>query len=257
MPELPDVESFRLYFDQNALNRTILGFKAFHPKILRQVTQNQLKKSLINQKIKSTFRVGKNLFVTLSNKQVLCFHFGMTGFFQFYAKGSPPTFTRFQIDFKEGHLAFVDMRILGGITLANSIVEFIEKKKIGSDALAIKWSDFKTLLEEKGSLKPTLMDQSFIAGVGNVYADEILFQAKLNPCHTNTSLTLVEVKTLFNVIKRVLKKAIQVEADVDKMPKNWLLPHRKIHENCPRCKREIKRISLRGRGTFFCPFCQK
>lgn len=257
MPELPDVETFRLYFNKKALNREILAIKVFHPKVLRQVSEKKARQELLHQKFKSTKRHGKNLFAALSNGLYLCFHFGMTGSFLFYKKGNLPPFTRFQIDFKEGHLAYIDMRILGGLTITDSIEDFIEKKDLGPDALSIQWDDFKTILKRKGTLKPTLMDQSFIAGVGNIYADEILFQAKLNPLRNNFSLSLKEAKTLFTQMKKVLKKAIAIKADVNQMSKTWLLPSRKTHENCPRCKKEIKRITLRGRGTFFCPHCQK
>jgi formamidopyrimidine-DNA glycosylase len=96
-----------------------------------------------------------------------------------------------------------------------------------------------------------------IAGIGNIYADEILFRARIHPATQIARLSEKDRKRLFRAMRRVLKKAIEYRADAGRMPKSWLLPHRGRAGKCPRCGRELKSAKIGGRTAWFCSHCQK
>jgi formamidopyrimidine-DNA glycosylase len=134
----------------------------------------------------------------------------------------------------------------------------MKEKKLGPDALAINKKDFTALLENsKSMVKTVLTDQSAIAGIGNVYADEILYQAKVHPREKASQLPGKKRNTVFDKIQEVLKTAIEKNADVSELPENFMLPVRKKGNECPLCKSKIETTKISGRTTCFCPSCQK
>jgi formamidopyrimidine-DNA glycosylase len=111
--------------------------------------------------------------------------------------------------------------------------------------------------KHRGALKSILMNQQSIAGIGNIYADEILFHAHMHPATETARLNDKRRSQLFRAMGRVLQKAIAYQADVNRMPKSWLLPHRGKGGKCPRCGRELKSSKIGGRTAWFCPHCQR
>ena len=107
------------------------------------------------------------------------------------------------------------------------------------------------------NLKNALLNQSFVAGIGNIYSDEILFRTKIHPKTKINSLNESKVKELFANIKEVLQVGIEKKGDLNTYPDHFLIPHRIKDDHCPVCKYEIKRIEISGRHGFFCPNCQK
>ena len=105
-------------------------------------------------------------------------------------------------------------------------------------------------------LKNALLNQSFVAGIGNIYSDEILFRTKLHPKSKLDSLDENKIKELFTNIKDVLQFGIEKKGDLSSYPQNFLIPHRKKEEKCPNCRSEIQYVDLSGRRGFFCPNCQ-
>jgi formamidopyrimidine-DNA glycosylase len=101
------------------------------------------------------------------------------------------------------------------------------------------------------------MNQKLIAGIGNIYADEILFRARIHPATQISSLKFKAVRKLFRATRYILKIAIESKADADLMPKSWLLPHRGKSGKCPRCGHELKSSTIGGRTAWFCSYCQK
>ena len=149
-------------------------------------------------------------------------------------------------------------RKLGSVGLVKSISDYIRLKKLGSDALNIGALDFEKLLERRrGSIKPVLMDQQVIAGVGNVYADELLFQARIHPKTPVESLARTTLRQIHRTMQSVLKKAVNCEADIERFPRSWLLPHRRRGRKCPRCDTTWEFMKVGGRTTCFCPRCQR
>jgi len=261
MPELPDVEVFRKYVDRTALHQTIESVEVFAPDILGEVTPKQLQSKTKGHQFMSTDRHGKYLFTRLSNDGWLVFHFGMTGYFHYFKDSKQtPKHTRALFNFDNGHhLAFVLQRKLGSISATQEMDTFVKEQGLGLDALDdnLHPEAFKKALKEaKSSIKSALMDQERIAGIGNIYSDEILFQARLDPKTRANQLSNEDVDRLFEAMKEVLETAIDSEADPEKMPETYLLPHREKGGKCPVCHGEIETTKISGRSAYFCPNCQ-
>ena len=258
MPELPEVETFKLYLDKTSLKQEIKDVKLIDIRVL-DVDSSVLKKSLINKRFEYSTRHGKFLFVFL-NPKFLVLHFGMTGDLEYYNEQiDVPKFSKVIFCFKSGfNLAYISRRMFGRIYITDSIEDFIKLKKLGPDAYKMSFEDFtETLKRRSAILKNALLNQSFIAGIGNIYSDEILFRTKLNPRTKLDEINESKIKEFFSNIKEVLKFGIKKEGDLSTYPKSFLIPHRKKDERCPICDTEIERYEISGRHGFFCPICQK
>ena len=236
MPELPEVETFKRYLDKTSLNQIIKDIKVIDNRILN-IDEFHLKKFLTNKKFKSSNRHGKYLLINIG-QGYLIMHFGMTGDLEYFnKKDDEPKFSKIIFHFNE---------------------EFIEKNKLGPDAFKMSLEQFKeALLRRSGVAKNLLLNQSFVAGIGNIYSDEILFRTKIHPKTKINSLNESKVKELFANIKEVLQVGIEKKGDLNTYPDHFLIPHRIKDDHCPVCKYEIKRIEISGRHGFFCPNCQK
>lgn len=262
MPELPEVESFRNYFNRTSLNKKIERVEVTSGKMLKDVSSRTLQMQLKNDKFRKTSRHAKYLFAHTYNGKILVLHFGMTGYLHYFKDESEkPVHTRMQIDFVNGyHLAFDCQRKFGRIFLIDDKEKFIEKKKLGADPIADKMnlSAYRRLLEgKKGSIKTTLMDQKTISGIGNIYSDEILFNAGIHPASRTEKLNDNQVRKLYQMMIKVLRKAIDVKADAERMPKTYLLQDRKSGADCPRCSGIIRKQTINGRTSYFCGKHQK
>lgn len=260
MPELPDVEVYKRYLAAHALHRQIARIKASSPRQLAGTSARSLGRVLARKRFESTHRHGKHLFVRLSGGPWLMLHFGMTGSLSYYRNGrGPPRFTRLRIDFpRDAHLAYVDPRRFGRIALADSPSGFVEAHRLGPDALALDVAGLRERVAGKrGAIKALLMDQRAIAGIGNIYADEILFQARIHPLRSAGRLDQRQIGRLFRNLRRVLRKAISARADAARMPRSFLLPRRARSARCPRCNARIRTIAVGGRTTYYCAKCQR
>ncbi|MFW9828115.1 MAG: Fpg/Nei family DNA glycosylase [Candidatus Thorarchaeota archaeon] len=258
MPELPEVETFKRYFDRTSLNQAIKSFNVIDNRILN-VDETTLKSLVINQKFLSTTRHGKYLLVNVG-KGYLVIHFGMTGDLEYYnERDEEPKYSKVIFHFTNGfNLAYISLRMFGNVDTAESVENFIKKKKLGPDAFKMSFEEFKLALNRRSAiLKNALLNQSFVAGIGNIYSDEILFKTKLNPRTKLDSLDENKIKELYTNIKEVMQFGIEKEGDLSVYPNSFLIPHRKKAEHCPVCDRELERIELSGRHSFFCPSCQK
>jgi DNA-formamidopyrimidine glycosylase len=259
MPELPDVEMFRRYLDSKALHQRIHFVQVEDDAVLDGVTAKSLQVRLKGHEFKSTRRHGKNVFIAITGRdEYLRLHFGMTGGLTFLTDSSPPPrHTRVLFHFNGHQLAFLDQRKLGAIGLVAAIGDFIGEKKLGPDALEISDSQFRARLGGRcGGIKPALMDQQLVAGLGNVYADELLFHARTHPKASIETLNRAGLKKIYCEMQTVLKKAIECRADIDRLPRSWMLPHRGRDSKCPRCAHAWERIKAAGRTTYLCPNCQ-
>lgn len=262
MPELPEVETFRRYFDRTSLNKKIEGIELRAGKMLKGISSRSLQVQLKNNKFKKTSRHAKYLFAHTDNEKILVLHFGMTGFLHYFKdKSEKPGHTRMLIDFNNGyHLAFDCQRKFGKIHLIDNKEKFIEEKKLGPDPIADEMNllIFRKLLEgKKGSIKSTLMDQKTIGGIGNIYTDEILFNAGIHPSSKTEKLKDDQIKKLFHMMIKILRKAIDVNADSDRMPSTYLLHNRKSGADCPMCTSKIRKQTISGRTSYYCGKHQK
>jgi formamidopyrimidine-DNA glycosylase len=260
MPELPDVEMMKRYFDSTSLHKRIETVKVFDAFILKGISPRTLKSALSGHAFRKSTRHGKYLFAKLDKSGWLVMHFGMTGGLRYFEGEKTSPHTRVLIRFhKSRNLAFEDTRKLGRLLLAGSPEEFLHEKGIGPDALDEKldFESFTRIFGHRGRAKPSFMDQHLVAGVGNIAADEILFHARVHPEAKLSSLSEKRLLILFRAMKDVLRKAIEREAGMKGFPEDWLLSHRYRGGKCPRCRTELERLKLEGRTGYYCPKCQK
>jgi formamidopyrimidine-DNA glycosylase len=260
MPELPDVETFKQYLDATSLHQRISGVDVRNAYVLEGVSGRELARQLKGHCFESSRRHGKHLFVCVDEDLWLRLHFGMTGSLQYFkhAEQAPPHTRALFVFANNYRLAFDDQRMFGEIALIKRVDEFLKKRGLGPDALDIDLAEFKQVLAKyRGAVKSILMNQKLIAGIGNIYVDEILFRARIHPATHVSSLKDKRVAKLFRAMRYILAKAIEAKAEVDLMPKSWLLPHRGKGGKCPRCGRELKSSTIGGRTAWFCSHCQK
>src|SRR5437762_4130686 len=260
MPELPDVETFKRYLDATSLHQPIKGVEVRSAYVLKRVSERELGRQVKGRCFESSCRHGKHLFVRTDRDLWLRLHFGMTGSLE-YLKGQrrAPKDTRVLFCFaNHSRLAFRDQRKLGEIGLSKDVDEFLRKRALGPDALQINLSQFKGIFEkQRAAVKTILLNQKLIAGIGNIYADEILFRTRIHPATQISSLSGKTVTKLFRATRYILKKAIESKADAYLMPKSWLLAHRGKGGKCPGCGRKLRSAMIGGRTAWFCAHCQK
>lgn len=266
MPELPDVELFKRHLDAYALGRPIARTSVADARILDGVSPQALAARLKGRRFVSSRRHGKHLLVRLDAAGWLALHFGMTGGLDWFEDGDDePRFTRVRFDFEDGsHLAYTDRRLLGRIGLADDADQFIRDKALGPDALDARLDPellARALGKGKRSIKAALMDQSVMAGVGNIYSDEILFHARIHPATTAAALGRERLRQLVWETRKVLETAIRhgagSEQFLDRLPAGYLLPQRDKDGACPRCGSPIRTIKMSGRTSYYCPECQQ
>ncbi|HEY9746186.1 MAG TPA: DNA-formamidopyrimidine glycosylase [Oculatellaceae cyanobacterium] len=274
MPELPEVEVFRKFIERYALGRRIQAVEVNQHKILAGLTAQALEKKLVGGQIAKTQRRGKQLFVKIVQPKQsvwLLFHFGMTGYLSWSkdektavnAYGDPKrplSHIRVQFHLDDGsELSFHEQRMFGKLTLIDNLDSYLANSKLGPDALAPTFDEkaFLTALQRlQWQIKPALMDQSVISGIGNVYADEILYQCGVHPERSIASLSASDLKCLYLQMKTVLQNTVDCNADRDCLPASYLLHYRKAKAKCPKDKAPIKSKTVGGRTTYFCPVCQ-
>ncbi len=265
MPELPDVQLFKEYFDATSLHKEISDVAHCTAKLLPELSCKELSRRLRGKSFTETIRHGKYLFARVDEKDFLVLHFGMTGFLRSFKNidndEQEQRHSRLRIDFKDGyHLSFNCRRKLGKITMCNTIEEYLKDKKLGPDALTLCADKAKftgRLQGRRGTIKGQLMNQSLLAGIGNIYTDEILFQENIHPRKKCSALEKNQLGKLAGTASRILTKAIEKRAGEKGWPESWLLPRREAGKNCPRCSGKIEKTSVSGRSTYFCPEHQK
>jgi formamidopyrimidine-DNA glycosylase len=260
MPELPEVETFKRYLDRTSLHQRISGVDVRSAYVLKGVSGRELARRLKAHCFESSRRHGKHLFMRTNRNLWLRLHFGMTGSLKYFKREQrTPEHTRVLFVFTNAHrLAFEDQRKFGEIGLIEDVNEFLKKRALGPDALDISLPQFKEIFEDhRGAVKTILLNQKLIAGIGNIYADEILFRARVHPVTQASALKNKPVAKLFRAVRYILEKAIAAKADANLMPKSWLLLHRAKGGKCPRCGRELTSATIGGRTAWFCAHCQK
>jgi formamidopyrimidine-DNA glycosylase len=266
MPELPEVETIKNELLPHVLNRTIQRVDIYWDKMVKQPPVEEFRRRLVGQKITGLTRRGKYLFFHLSGGEVLVMHMKMTG--SLVINPDDTKFARAVLHLDNGtSVYFHDPRKFGKMWLEKSPDAVI--KQLGPEPLDENFT-MKTLgdilAKHKAPIKPVLLDQGIIAGIGNMYADESLFEARIHPMKPANKLTKEELKRLYLAIQLVLRKALKKKgASV----RNYIRPDgtpgtahdefnvaHGVGKKCPRCGAAIERIVVRGRGTYICPRCQ-
>lgn len=264
MPELPEVEIYSRYFAANALQQTIKRARVLDDRILGEIRKEKFASTLRGRMFTAVRRHGKHLFAqAVGDGQPpawLHLHFGMTGDLAYY-NAEEPRFARVVFDFDNGaHLAFEDMRLFGVVDIASDPDVFIAEHHLGPDPLDPSFTlrRFRALIVgRRVAAKSLLMSQDIIAGIGNLYADETLFQTSIHPRRAVDRLSDAEVKAMFTSIRRILREVIARKARRAGYPPRYLIHHREEGDRCPRCGGAIERSVVFGRTTYFCGKHQK
>ena len=259
MPELPDVEGFRNVLESCAKDRVIQRVEVRDAGVLHGVSARDLSNALDGRRFRTTERRGKWLLAR-TDGPTLVLHFGMTGRLVCTAPDEAPHAhdrILFTLD-GDRQLRYRDQRKLRGLWLADSdadVARLLENQ--GPDAMTISRDDFDAALEtRRGRIKATLTDQSVLAGLGNLLADEILWRARLRPDHPARELTPDDRRHLYTQMRRTVRSAITA----GRVPPRatWLTGHRdEAVPTCPRCGTRLCRSRVAGRGTVWCPQCQR
>ncbi|MBN1236671.1 MAG: hypothetical protein JW999_11605 [Methanotrichaceae archaeon] len=258
MPELPEVEMVRRYLQATSLFQTIRAAEVKDERILSKVAAERLAEELAGQQFSCVRRHGKRLFLKLHDSLWLALHLGLTGRLIYLERGAEePGHTRLLVFFEKGHkLAFDDSRIFGEVGLTESPETFLLERKIGPDALQLDREGFLEIMSgRKGLIKSALLNQSLVAGLGNLYADEALFQAGI--CPNTRGLDEVQHRALFFWIQEVLRTALATNANLEMLPNSYLLAHRYPGGTCPRDGALLRREKIGGRTSYYCPEHQK
>ncbi|MDD1747166.1 MAG: hypothetical protein LUQ16_05330 [Methanomassiliicoccales archaeon] len=259
MPELPEVEMVRRYVEGRFQGRTISKLRVIDKGILDGVTKEALVRSVQGRRIMAVKRHGKQLFLEL-DEGILTVHLGMTGDLLMLNKRERlPTHARVLMILEDGtRLAYDDPRKFGAIGFTSSAKEFVAERKLGPDALQISGKQFvERVRSSHRAIKSVLLDQHILAGVGNLYADEALYQAKVHPSTPADKLSDPILKKIFVEVSRTLRASIKVSTDFTKLPEGFLLRSRAAGEPCPLGHGELRAIKVGGRTTIFCPHCQR
>ncbi|GAB6273366.1 MAG: bifunctional DNA-formamidopyrimidine glycosylase/DNA-(apurinic or apyrimidinic site) lyase [Peptococcaceae bacterium] len=274
MPELPEVETIKRSLVQKITGLTIREVKIYLPKIIQVPSPDEFQTRLNGKTFLNVNRRGKYLLFYLSAGLVLVVHLKMTGQLIYSPANAPVarhTHAFFNLS-NEHRLSFLDLRQFGRLYLVplKELENMPGLKKLGVEPLGEKFFldiIVQELSRRRTRLKPLLLDQSFIAGIGNIYADEILYRASLHPLRPANALKTQEKELLFKAIQEVLQEGIACRGttirdyvDGEGRPGNYqykLKVHGRTGQVCGRCSQPIVRLRIQGRSAYICPYCQK
>lgn len=276
MPELPEVQTIINNLKNiGVLNKTIIEVNVFKNKLIKNASINEFKKFFINQKFINIERIGKYLIFKLTNHKVLTIHLRMEGklFYESIKSNYPTNHLRIQFVFNNKHaLNYYDSRMFGTfhIYIGDDYLKASHISKISLDPLN-KNFNASYLKKQIGNcnkaIKTALLDQTKVSGIGNIYADEILFLAKIHPLSKPRCLSDKNYQDIAKAAKHVLELAIKhggtTVSSYKWDPKNhggfqkYLKVHTKQNKPCVICHTKIDKIKVNGRGTYFCKNCQK
>lgn len=262
MPELPEVETQLRYFRKTALGSCVERVIITAPNIIRRLSARAFATGLRERCFVDAERRGKYLIVNLDNGRSLILHFGMGGDLSYYKSAKErPDYTRIEFVLSNGwRLAFTCPRKICRVMLVDEASQIPALKNMGPEPLstAFSFAFFERLIEERPrrQIKPLLMDQKMIAGVGNIYADEILFEAKVRPDRIASSLSEDEIKRIHRETRRVLRRALRTAAEPE-FPADFLVSRNSRGAACRVCAGTIERKTIGGRTSYFCASCQR
>lgn len=268
MPELPEVETVRRILERNLINEEINNIDVYYDKVLKEDFKTNLN-ILKNQKIEKFERYGKYLVIILTTN-VIIIHLRMEGKFYIDEKAPVSKHEHVVFKFKSGkELRYHDVRKFGTFHLRTkeNYLNTYPLNEMGMEPQAIEINDFyEKIVKMNRPIKAILLDQKLISGLGNIYVDETLFRAKVNPKRLGKDITLSEAKLIIKSAIKVLDEAIiqggttiksyTSSLGVTGLFQQYLLVHTKKGEPCPVCGTIIVKDKVAGRGTYFCEKCQ-
>ena len=260
MPELPEVERAARRLARAALGKTIASVKAIHPALKRKLSPAQ-SRAAKGKRIDRIERRGKHQLIHLDSGDSLVVHFRMNGDWEIGTTAAPlEPFARAVVELVEGtRISLVDRRALSSITLDRKGASSLPKLgREASDPSLDAAYLFAALGRKKIAIKPALMDQSVVAGLGNIYAAEALWEAELDPRKPASKVSRAKLSRLVDAIKLVLSPKKRLPGRyTDKRGVGRFAVYDREGKECRRCGGTIRRIVQAGRSTYFCPSCQR
>jgi formamidopyrimidine-DNA glycosylase len=298
MPELPEVESLRISLKPYIVGKTIQSIIVHKPKLvsgsgtIRQPLEDkkqEFETKLIGSKIIDITRIAKNLIIHLDNRQIILVHLKMTGQLVYQDENKnkvlgghpiqasenklPNQHSHIIFNLNQGNLYYNDVRMFGYVLLYPNLDEVYKIghfDKIGLDPFDSNFTAkylYQNLKYKKSKLKTVLLDQSVVTGLGNIYADEVCFQAGILPTRIANNLSQKEVEKLYQAIIEIIPKAIEMGGSsianyimADGSRGTYAREHKvygKSGKLCFKCKKTLQKAIINNRTTVFCKFCQK
>lgn len=269
MPELPEVETIRRDLERDIKGRKVTDVEIFNPRVIKEPRPVEFQRRLKGVVFEEFLRRAKVLAVRLSTGDFLVVHLRMTGQLIYSAKKEAKARVVFILSDGK-YLNFNDQRLFAELRLVPDWQELKFVRELGIEPLdkAFTADKFQEMLQGKRTrIKPLLMDQTFIAGIGNLYVQEALFLAGILPGRTADKLSSGEIEKLHNAVQRVLREGIEYRgSSVDDYVNGRgeqgkyqlrLKVYDRAGKCCVVCRQKIQKVRMGGRGTCFCPQCQK
>jgi len=267
MPELPEVETIRRDLERVVVGRRLLNVDVFEPRLLQNVSKTQLGQTLCGQTLSAMRRRGKLLIFDFDAHSAVV-HLRMSGWFS----QQPGTHTRMVLGFERVTIYFDDTRRFGTLHLVETgkLKHMPPLYRLGVEPLSVSANDFAMLCDTSREIKRMLLDQTKLAGLGNIYVCEALFQARIHPQQSATLITKPQRCALLEAIQHVLKRAIEnhgstlgsAVGDYRTLGgaqggfQDHFRVYGRVNAPCFVCQTPIQRVVQAGRSTFFCPNCQ-
>ncbi len=273
MPEMPEVETIRRTLDPFLVGKRIIDVRIFLERLIKYPSVIEYKKRVQGQKITAVKRRGKYLILVLENGVQAIFHLRMTGQLRYLPVNTEAKYEKIVFSLDDGNkLSFADMRTFG--TLYAIYPEEIDKisglHELGPEPLSPEFTGeylYQLSQRKHGQIKPFLLNQKYVAGLGNIYVDEALFLAHIQPTSNVKNMTLAQAEDLKEAINKVIAAGIKdggttfsdyVNGLGEKgAHQKHLWVYGRGKEKCRRCQSILVKTKVGGRGTTYCPHCQK
>jgi len=260
MPELPEVEKAARQLTRAAVGKTVASVRAIHPALKRKLSPSQ-SRSVKGKRIERIERRGKHQLIHLDNGDTLVVHFRMNGDWEVGTTADAlDRFARAVIELADGtRVSLVDSRALSSITLDKKGMSSLPQlgREASDPSLDADYL-YSALKRKKIAVKPALMDQAVLAGLGNIYAAEALWEAEMDPRKAAAKVSRPKLEKLVDAIRLVLSPEKRLPGRyTDKRGASRFAVYDRAGQICRRCGGTIKRIVQAGRSTYFCPKCQR
>ncbi|MBX2816933.1 MAG: DNA-(apurinic or apyrimidinic site) lyase [Saprospiraceae bacterium] len=260
MPELPEVNTVRKGFERIGLSQRIVSVQVHDDKILRNCSAEAFCKGLEGHTFRGTYRRGKYFFADLDSGASVLFHLGMTGDILYYSdEAERSKHERFCIALEDGmYIGFDDPRKFARILLLQDREAYVKEVGLGPDALTIDKSAFRAAFKGRSATaKAILLNQSLMAGIGNLYADEICYQARIHPASRAGALSTRQLNKMHQKTLDILQLAVDQDAYYKIYPDDWFWKWRDLDARPPGGKGKIMRDKVAGRTTYWIEGVQK
>ncbi|WP_211642826.1 DNA-formamidopyrimidine glycosylase family protein [Loktanella sp. SALINAS62] len=255
MPELPEADAARRRIADDCLHRTIAGFTLGEVAHVTLPTEAE-RARFVGTQLTRTHRHGKYIFAGSVDGPWLHIHLGMAGSLRTWdAQDAAPDYARLTIEFEgDRRLTFRDPRKFGAVHLVEDVENFIAEKGLGPDAMQIGGNAFADMIgRTRGAVKPALLDQAKIAGVGNLWSDEALYRTGIAPEAKGSDLEPARIAALHRAVQDIMGRVMAENADYARLPDDWLIHNRTAGAACTRCDGIITHKKVGGRTAYHCP----